>query len=235
LLGFRGTSRNNAEDIRSSPADDPYRGYATHNQRHLTFARLLRIPYLWVDALCIIQDSDQDWAEQSAQIANIYSNALVTLAALDAASTTDSFLVSRNIEPTRPQIEIQVQSHHSGKACKKTERAFLRKQYPYHAWFNRSSHLHSRVWCLQECLLSERTIYFQYDQMFWQCTEAWFREGNAKPGNEGAHDVASTLTMRAEHRDWRDYVLKERAASLQMWQKRLRYPAKIHMSSNVTW
>jgi hypothetical protein len=171
------------------------------------FTRLLQIPYLWVDALCIIQDSTQDWAQQSAKMATIYSNALVTLAALDSTSTADGFLISRNINLPHPQIEVQIEVDHGGGAYTNKGKVLLRPQYQFHDIFNRPSYLHARAWCLQECLLSERTIYFQYDRLFWQCSECWLREGDAGVGAENAHDVADTLKMGAEYRDWQDCCL----------------------------
>src|ERR1700712_4809159 len=41
--------------------------------------RRLNIDFLWIDSLCIIQDSESDWREQSAQMASIYQNARLTI------------------------------------------------------------------------------------------------------------------------------------------------------------
>ncbi|KAH6696567.1 heterokaryon incompatibility protein-domain-containing protein [Leptodontidium sp. MPI-SDFR-AT-0119] len=46
-----------------------------------TVTRALGIRYLWVDALCIIQDSREDWELESSKMASIYSNSLVSVAA----------------------------------------------------------------------------------------------------------------------------------------------------------
>jgi hypothetical protein len=34
--------------------------------------RAFMIPYLWIDSICIIQDSDQDWDRQSSKMHSIY-------------------------------------------------------------------------------------------------------------------------------------------------------------------
>jgi hypothetical protein len=44
-------------------------------------SRLLQIRYLWIDSLCIIQDSQTDWTEHVHMMASIYQNAHVTSAA----------------------------------------------------------------------------------------------------------------------------------------------------------
>jgi hypothetical protein len=43
--------------------------------------RNLGIPYLWIDSICIIQDSKQDWEAESAKMGSVYRNAYVTIAA----------------------------------------------------------------------------------------------------------------------------------------------------------
>jgi heterokaryon incompatibility protein (HET) len=43
--------------------------------------------YLWIDSLCIIQDSLEDWQREAAQMDSIYLDAYLTLT---AASSTDS-------------------------------------------------------------------------------------------------------------------------------------------------
>lgn len=54
--------------------------------------RRLGIRYLWVDALCIIQDDEQDWANEAARMGDIYMNALCTIAAHAADHADCGFL-----------------------------------------------------------------------------------------------------------------------------------------------
>ncbi|KAH8695833.1 heterokaryon incompatibility protein-domain-containing protein, partial [Phaeosphaeriaceae sp. PMI808] len=49
--------------------------------------RMLDIRYLWIDSLCIVQDSSADWQKEAAQMDSVYRKAHLTLA---AASSTDS-------------------------------------------------------------------------------------------------------------------------------------------------
>src|SRR5436190_22294515 len=53
--------------------------------------RRLGLQYLWVDALCIIQDNEDYWRKESQMMAAIYGNALLTIAASCAESPTDGF------------------------------------------------------------------------------------------------------------------------------------------------
>ncbi|CZR67101.1 uncharacterized protein PAC_17000 [Phialocephala subalpina] len=63
----------------------------------------LGISYLWIDALCIIQDSPEDWQAESSKMAQIYEGAQVTIAAVCSTTSTESFLISRPDRYTKPK------------------------------------------------------------------------------------------------------------------------------------
>lgn len=52
----------------------------------------LGIRYLWIDALCIIQDDQKDWVRESVQMREVYSNSQITIAAHCARSCKQGFL-----------------------------------------------------------------------------------------------------------------------------------------------
>lgn len=55
-------------------------------------SRALGVRYLWVDALCILQDDKSDWEMQSAQMAQIYGNAIAVICAAASSSCHQGFL-----------------------------------------------------------------------------------------------------------------------------------------------
>lgn len=57
--------------------------------------RKLGIRYLWIDALCIIQDSDEDKAKELTQMPNIYKEAILTISAAVADDCQKGFLGDR--------------------------------------------------------------------------------------------------------------------------------------------
>jgi hypothetical protein len=61
-------------------------------QDAITVTHLLGIRYLWIDALCIIQDDHQDWVDQAAAMGSIYQHSLVTIAIHSAKNSLDGFL-----------------------------------------------------------------------------------------------------------------------------------------------
>jgi hypothetical protein len=62
----------------------------------ITLTHKLGLRYLWVDALCIIQDDSEDVAREISNMAQIYQNATVTVSAASARSVNEGFLGQRN-------------------------------------------------------------------------------------------------------------------------------------------
>lgn len=61
--------------------------------------RCLDIGYIWIDCLCILQDSKRDWEHESAHMADVYSNASLTVAASRAEHCGEGFLGPRELNP----------------------------------------------------------------------------------------------------------------------------------------
>lgn len=61
----------------------------------IVVTRALELRYLWIDSLCIIQDSELDWEEQSGKMSEIFCHSTVTIGAAAAFSSKDSFLRNR--------------------------------------------------------------------------------------------------------------------------------------------
>ncbi|KAF5641742.1 het domain protein [Fusarium tjaetaba] len=61
-------------------------------QDALKVARALEIPFIWIDSLCIVQDSPEDWKHEASLMAQVYANAYVTIFADAAPDSTSGFL-----------------------------------------------------------------------------------------------------------------------------------------------
>ena len=64
----------------------------------ITVTQILDIPFLWIDSLCILQDSREDWRNESARMGDIYKNSTITIAATNAKRSSDGFLRDRQPE-----------------------------------------------------------------------------------------------------------------------------------------
>ncbi|KXH49726.1 heterokaryon incompatibility protein [Colletotrichum simmondsii] len=64
------------------------------------FARHMGIDYIWIDALCIIQDDAEDWATEAALMFAIYRHATLTLVAAAGDSSHSGFLQRTSAGPS---------------------------------------------------------------------------------------------------------------------------------------
>lgn len=133
-------------------------------QDAINSTRALQVRYLWIDALCIIQDSDIDWLRESLLMSSVYSNSWLNLAATSSANGHGGLFHSRNILLSSP--------------CTVTAswKGFAPGSYTVldgSTWTRRveESPLNQRAWVLQERLLAPRTAHFAHDQIFWECRE----------------------------------------------------------------
>lgn len=66
-------------------------------QQAITVTRGLGIKYLWIDALCIVQDDAEDWKSEAARMADIYWNGVCRLAVTHCQNPTESFFPPKEI------------------------------------------------------------------------------------------------------------------------------------------
>ena len=60
-------------------------------QEAMAVARWLKIKYLWIDSLCILQDSKEDWVKESATMRSVYSHSIMNISATGAADSNRLF------------------------------------------------------------------------------------------------------------------------------------------------
>ncbi|KAJ8126757.1 hypothetical protein O1611_g6883 [Lasiodiplodia mahajangana] len=138
----------------------------------VTVCSRLGLDYLWVDSLCILQDSEIDKAVEIAKVPYIYGDAAVTIAASRAQSAWDGFISTRT--PSSEPMPIF--------------------QLPWRGVDNQlgmvmaipldihPEPIDGRAWTLQEQLLSTRIIEFGTWQTRWTCREN-LSEFNSRAGH----------------------------------------------------
>lgn len=55
----------------------------------IRIARLFGLRYLWIDSLCIVQDSQEDWVHEADIMSKVYRYAFVNIAATGAAQSDE--------------------------------------------------------------------------------------------------------------------------------------------------
>lgn len=141
-------------------------------QDAVIFTQKLGIQYLWIDSLCILQDSEMDWREQSNKMCEIYEGAFLTLFATKAHDGTEGLFgaAKKNEKPIRLWgtdpisgkkyfVHARPLSTHFYKVLDQQER-------------QRNLPLLSRGWVYQERLMSRRNLHFVGRELSWECAEA---------------------------------------------------------------
>ena len=143
-------------------------------QDAVSIARHLSIRYVWIDSLCIIQDSSSDWSTESAKMGDYYMNSLFTIAAVSASDGSGGCFLQRDplkVTPCPIGIGLPVSDISVGRAG--TAFGFFRPTFgsdPSDSTdgFHRPP-LWQRAWVVQERLLSTRLLQFSDVQMSWAC------------------------------------------------------------------
>ncbi|KAI1080177.1 HET-domain-containing protein [Whalleya microplaca] len=156
-------------------------------------ASRFRNRYMWIDRLCIYQDSPKDWRKQASTMQDVYGNAVFNISALGAEDDEGGCFFSRDpslFAPTAIRIY----------GWKDTLRADL-EDTEYPATF-RDEPLIKRGWNLQERLLSPRIIHFGSREVFWECTETHACE--TRPN--GFKKTSPEISPSRETRLWKQLI-----------------------------
>jgi hypothetical protein len=123
----------------------------------------LKHKYLWVGALCVIQDDDDDKRAQIPTMAQIYANAVVTLLAASAASAEGGL---RGVGSPRhaPQHHVSLKRGALMRSCLDRPSELERDAEPRGMWehhnYLRSNRWNSRGWTFQESMFSRWCLIF---------------------------------------------------------------------------
>ncbi|KAK3680992.1 heterokaryon incompatibility protein-domain-containing protein, partial [Podospora appendiculata] len=131
------------------------------------FTRRLGLRYLWIDMMCIIQGSDDDWLRESATMSDVYGSVYLTLAA-DHAQDGKLRALCADSSSYSPSLNARTWFLHifdfDGINYKESQ-----------AWLARRPGqvlpLLTRAWAYQERMISPRVLHFTHDEPAWECAE----------------------------------------------------------------
>lgn len=137
-------------------------------QDAIKITRELGVDYIWIDSLCIVQDNLEDWKRESIRMRTVYGNSYLNIAGYHALDSNGGLFSSSPLLQRFPAHPVP------GSAG-----IYIRQQphmthYEYGSNYSGSNHraLLSRGWVLQERLLSPRVVYYDREELKWECNEA---------------------------------------------------------------
>ena len=152
---------------------DRFRAGIQRNQLPQNF-----LEYVWIDALCILQDSSSDWEKEASSMARIYKNSLCTIISPSPDPTKPLFIER---DPYLVSLAV-LQLFTRNRSCSGTVRfppilpklkgkflgSFEEQNNP---GLRESLLTRGWAWCFQEYKLSCHTTTFAAHQFMWVCKE----------------------------------------------------------------
>ncbi|EMT69531.1 hypothetical protein FOC4_g10003261 [Fusarium odoratissimum] len=177
--------------------------------------------FLWVDALCIVQDDPADLGHQTARMDLIYSKALFTILAACGEDSTSGLagLPSNPRDVFQRQVKISASGLHVMPLVTLSEEDTLQ----FSSW-------NTRGWTFQERLLSRRSLIFTNKQVYWCCDGTTWEE-------ESLLDIPGSTTFARSYSfgcydEWDDNEAKFSLESFdtyitQFSERRFTYPSDV--------
>lgn len=185
--GVTTTSKNLA--TRMSSVGIPWQVLPTTFRDAVAMTERLGFQYLWIDALCILQDSAADWMAESAHMHDVYSYGHLMLSA-DASPDSQTGMFRAANMSSKPWRALPLTSpptkngegasmttllweDHGVKAIFGTSHAILKPALSFHPvdTLLHQRPLTTRAWCFQEQRLARRVIHMCMDEAMWSCAE----------------------------------------------------------------
>ncbi|KAF8851360.1 HET-domain-containing protein [Acephala macrosclerotiorum] len=134
-------------------------------QDSIVYSLALSVRYLWIDALCILQDDPEDWEIESSKMSDIYRNSFMTLAATASKNGQGGCFPSKKDMPN----EYELDSCHS-----QTTMIMVREKIKHWTVSPTATTLEhhpllTRGWTFQERILSPRVLHFCGHELVWEC------------------------------------------------------------------
>ncbi|KAF5001919.1 hypothetical protein FGRMN_703 [Fusarium graminum] len=121
-------------------------------------ASWLDLDWLWIDSLCIIQDSESDWQNEASMMDRVYMSAKVNISADKGEDSRAGCFTERNeVDVTSLEFE-----------AREIEKTWIATTENTFAWMDSAPSL-SRAWIHRERQLSRRIIHFTAKEMVWEC------------------------------------------------------------------
>ncbi|KAF2627522.1 HET-domain-containing protein [Macroventuria anomochaeta] len=182
----KGLPKTTTRTIQSYKKGIPWTTLPRALQEAVVLTRTLGFRWLWIDALCLIQDDTPSKLEESMTMDQIFGNAFLTIAATSATDSSSHPLFPAQVQPFKIQatdskgsafkIYVREQpSHYSFKAPFDEGAHMNEWELPFNISedSNQDTPLLKRAWAFTERLLSPRLLHFTKSEMILECREGY--------------------------------------------------------------
>lgn len=159
-------------------------GIDVHNmpatfQDAIYIARKLGIRYIWIDALCIVQDDQDDWEAESVAMCDVFAHSKVTICAAKCSSPGEHFLQRQSDELISLHFQSMLRPDISGQYSIRLE---PQNVSPASQDLNNSAWV-SRAWVWQEQITSTRQLVFGNKTLQFRCARGTLFEDGRRDLN----------------------------------------------------
>lgn len=195
----------------------------------------LGIGYIWIDSLCIIQDSKEDWTYEAKRMGGVYSNGEFNIAATGYENGLSGLFGERKALslihiPMRAECEFINAQYKTQAVFKGLYISASTGEWGSNVVF---SPLNDRGWVAQERTLSPAVIHYTPEKMYWECnqsiaSEAFldvpdFWDDTQGTGRYRIRSLSAQSDREAIYSFWRTFL--NRYAGMEMTFNRDRFPA----------
>ncbi|KAH7073777.1 heterokaryon incompatibility protein-domain-containing protein [Paraphoma chrysanthemicola] len=166
----------------------------------------LGLSFLWIDALCIVQDDENDVAHEIASMPEVYSHGACTISASRASSSEEGFLQAHQIDGIHHKpVALRV-------TCPDGIPGYVTLSSRGAEYRNAKEPVHGRAWCYQERILSPRILDFGHTQVQWICKSKRYADGGrverAVTTDALLGNSLQNLSQRAIQDSWSNVIWK---------------------------
>lgn len=138
----------------------PITSLARNFRDAMQIAEFLGFQFIWIDSLCIMQDSLQDWQHEASTMGDVYKGSSCNIAATASSDGSGGCFRDRDPRYLKPCLVTTEFSNHSNSAY------WLESRRLPHDTFQP---LFDRGWVVQERVLAPRTLHFGSEYLLWEC------------------------------------------------------------------
>ncbi|KAF2266743.1 HET-domain-containing protein [Lojkania enalia] len=138
-------------------------------QDAVIITRQLGLRYIWIDSLCIIQDSTRDWETESSKMGSIYESSYITISATGSSNGGTRCLLDRR-KPIKIDYQNTTRREFALRARKTTDHLpDIKTVEPAKPM----GPLMARAWALQEHVLSTRILHYTTTELLFECKTSY--------------------------------------------------------------